>query len=54
MLFADLGLRFLVMAFLSVMLGGAGTFEGPVLGSALIGALVPGSRAQELPQLLIS
>ena len=24
------------------MLGGAGTFEGPVLGSAVIGAMVPG------------
>ena len=41
-LFADLGLRFLVMAFLSVMLGGVGTFEGPILGSAMIGAMVPG------------
>jgi branched-chain amino acid transport system permease protein len=41
-LFAELGLRFLVQAFLAVMLGGAGTFEGPVLGSAVIGAMVPG------------
>ena len=50
MLSADLGLRFLVMAFLSVMLGGVGTFEGPVLGSALIGALVPGFQwLRELP-----
>ena len=50
MLFADLGLRFLVMAFLSVMLGGVGTFEGPVLGSALIGALVPGYQwLREMP-----
>jgi len=50
LLFADLGLRFLVMAFLSVMLGGVGTFEGPVLGSALIGALVPGFQwLRELP-----
>ena len=50
MLFADLGLRFLVMAFLSVMLGGVGTFEGPVLGSALIGALVPGYQwLREVP-----
>ena len=29
---ADIGIRFLVQAFLSVMLGGVGTFEGPVLG----------------------
>ena len=50
MLSADLGLRFLVMAFLSVMLGGVGTFEGPVLGSALIGALVPGFQwLREVP-----
>lgn len=41
-LFAELGLRFLVQGFLAVMLGGAGTFEGPVLGSAMIGAMVPG------------
>ena len=31
---ADIGMRFLVQAFLSVMLGGVGTFEGPVLGAA--------------------
>ena len=37
---ADLGVRFLVQAFLSVMLGGVGTFEGPILGSAVIGAMV--------------
>lgn len=39
---ADLGVRFLVQAFLSVMLGGVGTFEGPLVGAALIGAMVPG------------
>lgn len=39
---ADLGVRFLVQGFLSVMLGGVGTFEGPVLGGALIGALAAG------------
>ena len=49
-LILSLGLRFLVMAFLSVMLGGVGTFEGPVLGSALIGALVPGFQwLREVP-----
>jgi branched-chain amino acid transport system permease protein len=36
---ADMGLRFLVQAFLSVMLGGVGTFEGPALGGAAIGVL---------------
>lgn len=47
---ADLGVRFLVQAFLSVMLGGVGTFEGPVLGSALIGAMVPGFQwLREIP-----
>lgn len=47
---ADLGLHFLVQAFLSVMLGGVGTFEGPVLGSAVIGAMVPGFQwLREIP-----
>ena len=39
---ADMGLRFLVQGFLSVMLGGVGTFEGPVLGGAAVGALASG------------
>lgn len=38
-LFADLGLRFLIQAFLAVMLGGVGTFIGPLLGAGTIGAL---------------
>ncbi|HZD26855.1 MAG TPA: branched-chain amino acid ABC transporter permease [Alphaproteobacteria bacterium] len=47
---ADLGVRFLVQAFLSVMLGGVGTFEGPVLGSAMLGAMVPGFQwLREIP-----
>jgi len=47
---ADLGVRFLVQAFLSVMLGGVGSFEGPVLGSAIIGAMVPGFQwLREIP-----
>ena len=47
---ADLGVRFLVQAFLSVMLGGIGTFEGPILGSALLGAMVPGFQwLREIP-----
>ena len=36
---ADIGIRFLVQAFLSVMLGGVGSFEGPVLGAAAVGGL---------------
>ena len=39
---ADSACAFWFQAFLSVMLGGVGTFEGPVLGSAVIGAMVPG------------
>lgn len=47
---ADLGVRFLVQAFLSVMLGGIGTFEGPLLGAAMIGAMVPGFQwMREIP-----
>ncbi len=47
---ADLGVRFLVQAFLSVMLGGVGTFEGPVVGSAMLGAMVPGFQwLREIP-----
>lgn len=37
--FADLGVRFLIQGFLAVMLGGVGTFEGPVLGAGVIGLL---------------
>jgi branched-chain amino acid transport system permease protein len=48
---ADMGLRFLVQAFLSVMLGGVGTFEGPVLGAAAIGALASGLPWVVLPVL---
>jgi len=39
---ADLGLRFLVHGFLSVMLGGIGSFEGPVAGGAVVGLLSAG------------
>jgi branched-chain amino acid transport system permease protein len=38
-LFADLGIRFLIQGFLAVMLGGIGTFEGPVAGAGVIGTL---------------
>jgi len=47
---ADLGVRFLVQAFLSVMLGGIGTFEGPVVGAAMLGSMVPGFQwLREIP-----
>jgi branched-chain amino acid transport system permease protein len=38
-LFADLGLRFLIEAFIAVMVGGVGTFLGPVLGAGVIGIM---------------
>jgi branched-chain amino acid transport system permease protein len=38
-LFADLGLRFLIQAFLAVMVGGIGTFAGPLVGASVIGTL---------------
>lgn len=48
---ADMGLRFLVQGFLSIMLGGIGTFEGPVLGAAAVGALAAGLPWAVLPVL---
>jgi branched-chain amino acid transport system permease protein len=41
-LHADMGVRFLIQGFLAVMLGGIGTFEGPVLGAAIIGLMRAG------------
>jgi len=38
-LFADLGIRFLIQGFVAVMVGGVGSFIGPVAGAALIGTL---------------
>lgn len=48
---ADIGTRFLVQAFLSVMLGGVGTFEGPVLGAAVIGGMAAGLPWLVMPVL---
>lgn len=39
---ADIGTRFLVQGFLSVMLGGVGTFVGPVLGASFVGFTASG------------
>jgi branched-chain amino acid transport system permease protein len=36
---ADLGLRFLIQGFVAVMLGGVGSFAGPVAGASVIGTL---------------
>src|SRR5215469_8556693 len=38
-LFADLGVRFLILGFLAILVGGIGTFEGSVAGAAVIGIL---------------
>jgi len=38
-LFADLGIRFLIQGFVAVMVGGVGSFIGPVAGAAVIGTL---------------
>ena len=48
---ADIGTRFLVQAFLSVMLGGVGTFEGPVLGAAAVGGMAAGLPWLVIPML---
>lgn len=48
---ADIGIRFLVQAFLSVMLGGVGTFEGPVLGASVVGAMAAGLPWVVIPVL---
>jgi branched-chain amino acid transport system permease protein len=55
-LFADLGIRFLIQGFLAVMLGGVGTFEGPVAGGAAIGvmsAALPWAVAPVLADVLV-
>lgn len=38
-LFADLGIRFLIQGFVAVMVGGVGSFAGPVAGAGIIGVL---------------
>ena len=55
-LFADLGIRFLIQGFLAVMLGGVGTFEGPVIGAGVIGVLsaaLPWAVAPVLADVLV-
>ena len=42
-LFADLGLRFLIQGFVAVMVGGVGSFAGPVAGAGVIGTLSGGT-----------
>jgi branched-chain amino acid transport system permease protein len=38
-LFADLGLRFLIQGFVAVLVGGIGTFAGPLAGAGAVGML---------------
>jgi branched-chain amino acid transport system permease protein len=38
-LFADLGIRFLIQGFVAVMVGGVGSFAGPIAGASVIGTL---------------
>ncbi|MBI5263993.1 MAG: branched-chain amino acid ABC transporter permease [Bradyrhizobium sp.] len=38
-LFADLGIRFLIQGFVAVMVGGVGSFIGPVVGAGVIGTM---------------
>ena len=55
-LFADLGVRFLIQGFLSVMLGGVGTFEGPLAGAGVIGvssAALPWAVSPVLADVLV-
>lgn len=48
---ADIGTRFLVQSFLSVMLGGVGTFTGPILGASAVGAMAAGLPWVVIPVL---
>jgi len=41
-LYADMGVPFLIQGFLAVLLGGIGTFAGPVLGAAIVGLMRAG------------
>jgi branched-chain amino acid transport system permease protein len=55
-LFADLGVRFLIQGFLAVMLGGVGSFEGPVAGAGVVGvvsAALPWAVAPVLADVLV-
>lgn len=38
-LYADLGIRFLIQGFVAVMVGGVGSFAGPVAGGGVVGTL---------------
>lgn len=53
---ADLGIRFLIQGFVAVMLGGVGTFEGPLVGAAVIGlasAALPWAVSPVLADVLV-
>jgi len=53
---ADLGIRFLIQGFLAILVGGIGTFEGPVAGAAVVGVLsaaLPWTVAPVLADVLV-
>ncbi|CAH1659648.1 branched-chain amino acid ABC transporter permease [Chelatococcus asaccharovorans] len=53
---ADLGVRFLLIGFLAVMIGGAGSFAGTLIGGAVIGvisALLPWIISPVVTDLLV-
>jgi branched-chain amino acid transport system permease protein len=55
-LFADLGVRLLIEGFLAIMLGGIGSFEGSMVGAAVVGVLsaaLPWAVAPVLADVLI-
>jgi branched-chain amino acid transport system permease protein len=55
-LFADLGIRFLIQGFVAVMVGGVGSFIGPVAGAGVIGTLsaaLPWVMAPVLADILV-
>ena len=55
-LFADLGIRFLIQGFVAVMVGGVGSFAGPVAGASVIGTLsaaLPWVMAPVIPDVVV-
>lgn len=54
--FPDLGVRFLIRSFISVLLGGVGTFAGPVVGATATGVptgLLPNWLSGVWPEVIV-
>jgi len=54
--FPDLGVRFVIRSFISVLLGGVGTFAGPVVGATATGlptGLLPNWMSGVWPEVLV-